>query len=100
MTTFLLEEGTAGSPLTQTLGLLIDEKFDCVFFFFFKLFTYLAVLGLSHSTWDLWCLVWGLLFQHVDSVVTLTWESHTLISDKENNSAKTQGPRGPSIGKG
>ena len=33
VTAFLLEEGAAGFPLTQTLGLLIDEKFDCVFFF-------------------------------------------------------------------
>ena len=45
MTTFLLEEGAAGSPLTQTLGLLIDKKFDCVFFFFFLIIYLFGCVG-------------------------------------------------------
>ena len=35
----------------------------------FKIFIYLAVLGLSCSTWDVHCVMWELSWQHTDSLV-------------------------------
>ena len=39
--------------------------------YFFLIFIYLAVLGLSFGIWDLHCVMWNLLLQLTDSLVVM-----------------------------